>query len=60
MIKYIYMFLIYELFTIESRFVKCTIQPSFKTFEPRRFVCLTLCTMRIKGILLLGVELQLA
>lgn len=46
-------------FTWGSRLVKCTIQPSFKTFEPRLFVCFTLWTILISGILLLGVELQL-
>ena len=44
--------------TTGSRFVKCTIQPSLSTLDPRFFVCFTLCTIRISGILLLGVELQ--
>jgi len=39
--------------------VKCTIQPSFNILDPRFLVCFTLCTIRINGMLLLGVELQL-
>lgn len=44
--------------TIRSLLVKCTIQPSLITFDPRRLVCFTDCTMRIRGILLLGDELS--
>ena len=44
--------------TIRSLLVKWTIQPSLITFDPRRLVCFTDCTMRINGILLLGDELS--
>jgi hypothetical protein len=42
---------------MRSLLVKCTIQPSLITFDPRRLVCFTDCTMRMSGILLLGEEL---
>lgn len=42
---------------MRSLLVKCTIQPSLMTFDPRRLVCFTDCTMRMRGILLLGEEL---
>jgi len=44
--------------TIRSLLVKWTIQPSLITFDPRRLVCFTDCTIRISGILLLGDELS--
>lgn len=41
-----------KLRTVESLFVKWTIQPSLSTFEPLLFVCFTLWTILIKGMLL--------
>ena len=38
--------------TVESLFVKWTIQPSLSTFEPLLLVCFTLWTILIKGMLL--------
>ena len=48
----------YNKLTVESLFVKWLIHPSLSTFDPRRFTCFTLCTIRISLMLLLLVSLK--
>ena len=51
--------MISELLTDISLLVKCTIHPSRIIFVPLPFVCFTDCTIRIKGMLLLVVGLEI-
>jgi len=48
-----------EWFTVDSRFVWCTIHPSWITFLPAFLVCFIDCTTLIRGMLPLAVLLDI-